>query len=284
MPKGKKAQISIFRETQREVITEPPISGTARAIIPPKLPNFGEGSFTLFPPIIEGGYKIDPVVDGDQRSTGRRRETIKPAYSIRIIPETETPFKVEPPKPITEQFPDTTIKPYGGTPITPKETPQKEKVIPVTIPIFHYGSISDLSIKPIEIPKPIPPEKIEENKNGILPPPITKKTRGRDYEGYNVYIKEGGQYNKVNRKPLPKNKAVNLGAEITDNTLSQQFKVARTKRTRTRDDSGFYLSGKFSYSQGTYKEKKDYAIDSIGEVQGINAKKYMRGYKSVNLF
>lgn len=281
MPQGKKAQIQIFKE--KPILEEPQTlkqkANTFQSL--PKLPEL-TGGLSLFPPRLGGETRIKPYLGIDIDISSDNKEDSRRLYTLRNVSIYETPLKVRPNKPLIDQIPDTRIKPFTDVPIIPKEKPPQQKIIPVTIPIFDYDNIYDLRLK--EIPKPIPPEEPQETKRDILPPTITKNTGGRDYQGYNVYVKEGGQYTRVNRKPLPKNKALNLGAEITDNTLSQQFKLARSKRTRIKDDTGFYLGNKFSYSQGTYKEKKGYAIDSLGEVQGINAKRYLRGYKSVNLF
>ena len=77
-------------------------------------------------------------------------------------------------------------------------------------------------------------------------------------------------------KPLPKNRALNRGARIVDNTTARSFKIKRSGTTRLRDDKEFFLREKFRGVKGktklprnTFIEKSKFAIDSPGERLGI---------------
>lgn len=98
---------------------------------------------------------------------------------------------------------------------------------------------------------------------------------------YNVFVKERGAFKKVNEKPLPRNSALNLGAEFADNTPSRRFKAVSTgKNTRQPDD---LFTNLFKFRPATKKkdaldfiEKTGFAIDTQGEIEGIT----VQGWKA----
>lgn len=112
-----------------------------------------------------------------------------------------------------------------------------------------------------------------------------KKKKARGEDSYNVYAKQGGRFIKVNKKPLPKNRALNLGGKAVDNTASATFKVSRTgKKTTERDSTGFNLMGKFRKKGKNYIEKNKYRIDTPGELQGITVKGWLARRKAGGFF
>lgn len=92
-------------------------------------------------------------------------------------------------------------------------------------------------------------------------------------ELYNVSAKEQGKFIKLNKEPLPYNKALNLGGEVVDNTSSATFRVTKAnKRGEAIDDTFFKKSSKFRQNKGEYIELNNFRIDTEGELQGITVK------------
>lgn len=99
-------------------------------------------------------------------------------------------------------------------------------------------------------------------------------------QGYDVMIREKGQNLKANQIPLPRNKALNLGADIVDNSAAASFRLRKSKKpTNAIDDSFFALKNKFrspstksSLPPSQFIERRTFRIDSAGERAGITAK------------
>jgi len=93
---------------------------------------------------------------------------------------------------------------------------------------------------------------------------------------FNVYAKERGRFIKVNKEALPRNKALNLGGDVVDNTASATFKLTRAdKKGKMMDDLGFYKKSKFRQKNGLYVEMNKNRIDTLGEIQGITVKGWL---------
>lgn len=92
---------------------------------------------------------------------------------------------------------------------------------------------------------------------------------------YDVYAREKGQFMKVNKKPLPRNKALNLGADVVDNTVSATFKLQERGKDKVRDDFMFNKSPKFRKKDGLFIELNKHRIDSLGEFRGITVKGWL---------
>lgn len=98
---------------------------------------------------------------------------------------------------------------------------------------------------------------------------------------YNVLVREGGRksdrFKPASSKPLPYYKALNLGADIVDNTTARTFKIIKSKiKGAIKDDSSFFKADKFRSPKGNTKlpafsfvEKSRNAIDTYGELMGI---------------
>lgn len=106
-------------------------------------------------------------------------------------------------------------------------------------------------------------------------PPKVRETKT---SGYSTLIKERGRFTKANEKPLPKREALRLGADIVDNSASRTFKVKKGKtrvpasRRSRLATGGQFQKDKFRKKDSNYIEKTKFAIDSLGELQGITAK------------
>ena len=140
------------------------------------------------------------------------------------------------------------------------------------MPRFKTMIKSDFDFKQIdEKPiKKIPVKLRDEQRNGYAD------------KYYDVYVREGekrrDRFIKANKTPLPKNKALNFGGRIVDDTVSASFKLQRSdkKVKPQQDDFNFFLADKFRQPKGktklplgTWVEKNNYRIDSLGELQGI---------------
>lgn len=125
------------------------------------------------------------------------------------------------------------------------------------------------------------PPKQEEPKKDILyfyVPEDKKPKRERLIDLYDVQIRQGGNYRTLNVYPLPKYKALNLGANVVDNTALQTFKIIPAGRGKeTPDAFNFSKAEKFIYTGGKFKEKAKARIDTTGELLGISAK----GWKKI---
>jgi len=110
---------------------------------------------------------------------------------------------------------------------------------------------------------------------------------------YNTYVKEKGQWLKANKSNEKNciNTAIKLGAKITDHTVARSFKVKKAsgfakniKATRPNLQK-FYQPSKSRKPSlaGAYIEKSKYAIDTVGELQGITAKGWIARRKKKGL-
>lgn len=151
------------------------------------------------------------------------------------------------------------------------------------------GGIGPSPIQPIQpiIESPTDPV-IPEPIRDVVPPPknpppfrdddpffIDRKRKGRvSKQAYNVLIKEKGKFLKANTKPLPRNKALNLGADIVDNSSAATFSIRKTsKKTRLIDDLNVARLNKFRQKGiNTFIERNRNRIDTFGERRGITAK------------
>lgn len=137
--------------------------------------------------------------------------------------------------------------------------------------------------KPIKIPKipKVPPFPFagKKGKRKVLTP-LKKAT------GYNVFVKSRKKFIKANIHPIPKNKANDLGAWISDRTLSKQFRIKRTNRkakipkvnaplnyfkTTQKKWRGKIVKGKEFPIKNRVIERNKAAIDTIGEKKKLRA-------------
>jgi len=113
--------------------------------------------------------------------------------------------------------------------------------------------------------------------------------------GFDVVVREGNPKGKktkkvevkVNKKPLPYNAAWNVGNDYVDNTSARSFRLVKSGKTKLADDFAKQNTQKYRASKnGRYVvEKNSFAIDSLGELQGITARglKARRNKKNKNI-
>ena len=149
--------------------------------------------------------------------------------------------------------------------------------MPITDPI------TDIIDDPITdiIGEPPPPEKPKRIKRTIFGfdeftgVPAVK-------EGYDVIIREKGQDIELDKKKsFPRHRALNMGADIVDNSAAASFRIKKSKQpiASNIDDPFFILGHKFRSPARKSKlppkqfiEKTGFRIDSPGELKGITAK------------
>lgn len=122
----------------------------------------------------------------------------------------------------------------------------------------------------------------------------TKKKRRK---GYNVYAKSKGKYRRVNKYPLPKDKAQDMGSKVVDNTLSANFKIKKAGKKASKKSSvnvdPFYWETRgykfrdYRISKGKRKrmdnkwiEKKNFRLDTPREVDQISVARFMKQERS----
>jgi len=102
---------------------------------------------------------------------------------------------------------------------------------------------------------------------------IEKKTN----QGYYAETKEGRTFRRLNKDPLPPNRALALMANRVDNTPARSGRLVKAKEKSKEIDSPMKPNlSKFRppvnrsrLPAGTYVEKSKYNIDSFGEREGI---------------
>ncbi len=271
--KGKKAELVLETpalETKMiSVFDKPPIDTRA----PPST------GLILLPPIIEEEGK-ERVKFGFDIDTGRRlkREQEKELILSPALKELSAEDLGQILKPVT------VTKPKIGMDIDLIRDPIRERERERELII-----IPDITTEPdtrldqeltLDIPKPPPPPPPKPPPKQIVLPPSLPRERLMELEEEEVFFvkaKSKGKFVKLNKKALPKNKALNLGAEAVDNTASATFKLipAGKKKKEVSDDLGFHLRGKFTKKNSVYVEKNKHRIDSIGEIQGITVKGWL---------
>ncbi len=130
--------------------------------------------------------------------------------------------------------------------------------------------------EPLLIPKLKPP--------GLKPPfilfPLKKKGKVEEKPAFTTEVREGerkgDKFFRVRKQTLPRQRAINLGARIADNTTARTFRIKRKGKTTLPDTKRFPLKDKFRGRIGKSKlppkvfvEKSKFAIDSPGERLGI---------------
>ncbi|KKN65111.1 hypothetical protein LCGC14_0484990 [marine sediment metagenome] len=176
------------------------------------------------------------------------------------------------------------VSPPSQPIIVPVSPPSQPPVSPPSQPLL-FPPISPPSQPPI-VPTREPP---------VSPPPRVPPSRfffpGRVRkpqlkETFVPLVKEKGgkRFIRVSKKALPRNKAINLAADIVDQSTAASFKIRKAKRrTKAQDDFRPLLQNKFRQpvpksklrGKGILIEKNINRIDSVGERRGITAKGLM---------
>jgi len=242
-------------------------------LIKPGVPSMG--GLILLPPLVEEEEKVKLKLEVDGRRFERERE------EKFIIPSAFEKIQI---KDLGQKLKQITIqKPKVGLaeelirePTSENEREKKLILIPDIATELDTRLDHEFELK-LDVPKPPPPK--PPPKEIVLPPPLPER-RFRESEEDDLFFvkaKSKGKFITLNKKALPRNKALNLGAEAVDNTASATFKLisAREKGKDVSDDLGFNLMDKFTKRNGTYIEKNKYRIDSMGEIQGITVKGWL---------
>ena len=143
--------------------------------------------------------------------------------STRLIPS-------QPPSiPTTRKIPP----PFGLQPsVTPSQPPAQ---------VFRPSQPLATTLR-IRIPPPFIPRKERERRVSTEPKPPTKPFFGppkkikklvkplKKQPGYFAFYKRRGKFIKINKRPLTKFQARDLGADVVDHSLANTFKFVKTKR------------------------------------------------------
>ncbi len=109
----------------------------------------------------------------------------------------------------------------------------------------------------------------------------------KKFRGFDVFVKSRGKFSKVNLRPIPKNKANDLGAWIVDRTTSRQWLIKQSAKTSKRP----LIIAPINYAKTTARkyrafkirkgvrkplknrriEIKTFAIDTLGEKKQLSA-------------
>lgn len=157
----------------------------------------------------------------------------------------------------------------------------------------YYPPIKELTPKITKTPPPIkrtpPPTR-------LLQQLQTKEEQQRRVPGYYAEVKEivrdrlgrikEADYIRVHRKPLSFKDARSLGLRAVDESAAQSFKIVKAKKKATPKGDPYWdlfshkvrqkvvrkISGKRTFTNRIFVEKRPFAIDTFGELQGITAK------------
>ena len=123
---------------------------------------------------------------------------------------------------------------------------------------------------------PITPSRIRvpSRKEGFKP---------KSQQAYDVFIREKGKVIKVNKEPLPVNRAKTLGKTIVDNTVAASFEKRIAGKTTMMDRPFVPLGDKFRTRKTKnaleFVEKESARIDTIGEKRGLTTAKYLKRFR-----
>jgi len=111
-------------------------------------------------------------------------------------------------------------------------------------------------------------------------PNITKKKKTQSLrQGYNAYARSKGKLVRVNKEPLPRNRALRLAARVANNTTSASIKIKKSaKKTSKKDIKKPKVLDLFRKSKRgkTKVEKRKYRINTRGEKRGLTVAKYLK--------
>jgi len=124
----------------------------------------------------------------------------------------------------------------------------------------------------------------------VLPKERKKKEIVTGEPAYDVYIRVGNNW--VNKTQGKRNiySAIEYGSDIVDNTVTKSFKIKKGtgranifKYNLPYNINKFYTPSKTRSAKltGAYIEKNKYAIDTVGEKQGLSIAKYLRGVRII---
>jgi hypothetical protein len=112
----------------------------------------------------------------------------------------------------------------------------------------------------------------------------TTQERETDNQAYNVYAREQGRVFKLNKSPLPMNRAFNQGEYYINNTTARSFELRPSSRVSKVQDVNLRNNmNQYRERKGTkalkYVEKEAYSINTMGERQGLSLAKGLSSLK-----
>lgn len=117
----------------------------------------------------------------------------------------------------------------------------------------------------------------------IRVPSRTEGFKPKSQQAYDVFIREKGKVIKVNKEPLPVNRAKTLGKTIVDNTVAASFEKRISGKTTMMDRPFVPLGDKFrtrkSKNALQFVEKNQNRIDTAGEKRGLTTAKYLKRFR-----
>lgn len=155
----------------------------------------------------------------------------------------------------------------------------RQIIIPIISPNFNFGiPTTTPKIKP-----PIPTFEEQRQQERLAKQPT------------NLFVKSGGKFKKITKKPIQRNVARDMGFYIVDNTLSRQFKLSKAKGKAQKPSFnvptnygrifGFKFRG-YKVKKGVkkplqnrYIEKKSYVGDTPSELRKLNVAKFIAQQK-----
>lgn len=161
--------------------------------------------------------------------------------------------------------PTPTVTPTITPTPTPTGTPTVTPTITPTLTPTGTPTITP-TITPTATPTPTPtPTPTLQVPLFSLGQPEKKKM----IQGYNVLLKdlETGQFKTINREPLSKNSAINLGFKVADDFKEDTFKIIKTKGkvSDKRTVLSSMINEKFNKQGNVYKERKKFKNDKTSE-------------------
>jgi hypothetical protein len=107
-------------------------------------------------------------------------------------------------------------------------------------------------------------------------------------QAYNVYAREQGRVFKLNKSPLPQNKAFNTGEYYINNTTARSFELRPTGKEARVPDENLRRNAEQYRERKTRTalkvvEKEKYAINTTGEKQGLSVAKLLKGNGGLRL-
>lgn len=174
------------------------------------------------------------------------------------------------PSPIIVSSPSAFRSPYDSV------SPSSSKVFSPSPSAFRSPSPSMVNFDEFSIVRQPPKRRFDYDND-----------KGDEVSSFDVFVRESSPKGeseveevKVNKSPLPRNRALNLGDDYVDNTSARTFRLVPAGTTEEADDPGFLDAYKYRRKQSTnpkikiesFIEQNQFLIDSPGEHQEITVK------------
>lgn len=153
---------------------------------------------------------------------------------------------------------------------TAQDTMQKTSQKTILDQTFKLGGGGGISFRAPPVIKP------------LFPTIETSSNVNSSNAAYNVYAREKGKVYKLNKSPMPQNKAFNTGEYYINNTTARSFEIRMTGKQATTPDENLRRNAEQYRERKTktalrFVEKEKYAINTSGEKQGLSLAKILKG-------